>query len=415
VLLKIKHQESRMELAFITPIYVSEPQLGYQLRLYQLQNLLRHTAHENVAVWDLARDGVPAFVNSSLTSNASSSLRPSVANSKRDVWLQVMRDGLALALHAWPKFSVRSLTNQQKRILNWIDHTKPSHVVLVHPYATELIPALRRRGVRVFVDCQNVESDLARQFVGLAVGSRERLAAIIRWQSIERWEQRFFPLADEVWMPSEIDVKRQQHVCGGRIKTRCVPNALDIMRFTPRQGTGSHDVVLPGSFGYQPNVVGAKLFRDQMLPIVRQHVPDARLVLLGRDPSGHAHSLQRSPDVYATGQVPDTRPYLLKAGVVIAPILQGGGTRYKILEALALGLPVVTTPLGCEGLAVRDGEHLLIRDLDQFAPAVTSLLNNPDKGSALGRRGRRLVVERYSWDAAEIILRQALHDAGGAS
>src|SRR6185437_14800217 len=120
------------------------------------------------------------------------------------------------------------------------------------------------------------------------------------------------------------------------------------------------------------------IMKERVLPIVQREIRDARLVLLGRDPDEAAKRLERHPDVVATGEVPDTRPYLQRAGVVVVPILNGSGTRYKILEALALGLPVVSTPLGAEGLDVHDGEHLLIRNIDEFSDAILSILREPD-------------------------------------
>ena len=117
-------------------------------------------------------------------------------------------------------------------------------------------------------------------------------------------------------------------------------------------------------------------------------------------------------DVLATGLVPDTQPYFRAAGVVAVPILQGSGTRFKILEALALGRPVVTTPLGTEGLAVRDGEHLLIRELNDFPEAIISLLSDPSRGRELGRSGRQLVETEYSWCAVERLLREQIELIG---
>jgi polysaccharide biosynthesis protein PslH len=197
-------------------------------------------------------------------------------------------------------------------------------------------------------------------------------------------------------------------VCSSLKRLRCVPNGLDIHKYQLHHQSRSHDLVLPASFRYEPNVVGAQILRDDVLPAVRQVIPDARLVLLGRDPLGMAKALQREPDVVATGEVASTQSFFLSAGVIAVPLFQGGGTRYKILEALALGCPVVTTPLGCEGLEVRNGEHLLIRDINDFSSAIIALLSDSSTSTALGHRGRRLVEAYYSWEAVEAQVRNAL-------
>jgi glycosyltransferase involved in cell wall biosynthesis len=117
--------------------------------------------------------------------------------------------------------------------------------------------------------------------------------------------------------------------------------------------------------------------------------------------------------VITTGEVPDVRASLRDAGVVVVPVLHGSGTRFKILEALALARPVVSTPLGAEGLDIRDGEHLLIREIDQFPEAIIRLLRDPELGRRLGQAGRCVVEEQYSWEAAEQIMRQAFDEAEG--
>lgn len=396
-----------MKIALITPKFVANPSFGASLRLHQLQTLLERSMDGGIAVWDLSR-------NRSVTTLSSESGQRAIAGNpetERSSQPDMLRDICSLLLHAWPSFTAKSLGAQRNAILAWIESTRPTHALIVHPYATDLVPALRQRGIRVFIDCQNVESDLARQLATLSRSSRQRLSSVARWRVIRRWETRFFPLADEVWLPSEIDAERQRQVCSGRVRTRCVPNALDVAAYAPRSGGGTHDVVLPGSFAYPPNVVGARILRDEVMPLVRQSVPDARLLLVGRDPEGLAQSLRREPDVVVTGEVPDTKPYIRRAGVVAVPIRQGGGTRYKILEAMALGVPVVTTPLGCEGLGVRDGEHLVIRDIDQFAASIVSILGDPTNGEQLGANGRGFVEAHYSFQVVEEIIRRAMDPA----
>ncbi len=393
-----------MRIALITPLVVARASSGFQLRLLQLQQALVRIAPGQVTAWDLDRRGPVELAPPPVEEPAAP---PRHAAARYGV-LQQLRDLTAIALYCWPGFSLTSLGPERRRIIEWVSRERPTHIVLVHPYASELIPELRGRA-RLFIDCHNVESDLSRQLIELTATRAERRRARLRWRAIARWEQHYFPLADEVWFPSEADVARQQRLCGGRIRTRCVPNALDLDKFAPRRGAAAtHDLVLPASFGYEPNLVGARLLRDRVLPTVQTTVPDARLILLGRDPHGKAAELRREPDVIVTGEVPDTQPHLHKAGVVVVPILQGGGTRFKILEALALSLPVVTTPLGCEGLDVRDGEHLLIREIDAFPEAISSLLRSPAAGEALSLRGRALVEARYSWPGIVSLLHASL-------
>jgi glycosyltransferase involved in cell wall biosynthesis len=129
--------------------------------------------------------------------------------------------------------------------------------------------------------------------------------------------------------------------------------------------------------------------------------PEARLAIVGR---GDTRDLQRlaRPSVEVTGEVPEVLPYLASASVVVVPIRMGGGTRLKVVEGLAMGKAMVSTTLGCEGIDVRDGTHLLVADDPQvFAQAVAEVLGNPDRAAMLGRHGRTLMEDEYSWDIAD--------------
>ena len=398
-----------MKIAFITPMFVSQPIGGLQIRFYQFQRLLERIASGRLVIWDL-RDSKPVDPRDPpLTDNGRTELQafhPSLR--ARDM----LRDTVVLARHAWPSFVAQSLIEQQNRILTWIDQEKPKHVVLVHPYATELLPYLRLRGMQVFVDCHNVESDLARQLAFLTPPGRGKLHALVRWRVFERRERHYLPFANEVWVPSEINAARLRQMYPGNVRVRCVPNALDIAQYETQSEESlsvTHDMVFPAEFGYPPNVLAAEILCRQVLLPVRKLFPDARLILVGRDQRGWAKKFEHEPDVIVTGEVPDTRPYLYEASIVPVPILQGSGTRFKILEALALERAVVTTPLGCEGLDVQDGKHLLIREINQFAPAIISLLRNPLERQTLGRNGRELVKAKYSLEAVEGIVREAFY------
>jgi glycosyltransferase involved in cell wall biosynthesis len=159
-------------------------------------------------------------------------------------------------------------------------------------------------------------------------------------------------------------------------------------------------VLFFGALDYYPNHDAVlHLLRSAWPPIAARH-PDARLVIVGQKPPPEILAF-RGPRVEVTGRVDDVRPHLAAAAVTIAPLRVGGGTRFKILEAMAMGRPVVSTTLGAEGIEAAPGRHLLIADDDaSFAAAVGRVLDDAPLADELGRAGRALVEERYSWDAA---------------
>jgi glycosyltransferase involved in cell wall biosynthesis len=152
-----------------------------------------------------------------------------------------------------------------------------------------------------------------------------------------------------------------------------------------------------GTLKYRPNVDAVTFLLDDVVPEVRRCCPDAVLTIVGDGEDADLERFRR-PGVVVTGRVPDVRPYLAGAAVTVVPVRIGGGTRLKVVEALAMRKAVVSTTLGCEGLAVRSGEHVaLADDAESFAAAITRLLGDPQERSRLGLAGRSLVVERYSW------------------
>lgn len=151
---------------------------------------------------------------------------------------------------------------------------------------------------------------------------------------------------------------------------------------------------------YRPNLDAARHLVDEIWPKVQECRPQARLVIVGRGDAAERERLRR-PGISLTGEVPDVRPHLAEAAVVIVPIRMGGGTRLKVVEGLSMGKAMVSTSIGCEGVNVRHGEHLLLAEgAEAFAAAVIELLENPLLSSELGRAGRRRMEEEYSWELA---------------
>jgi len=184
-----------------------------------------------------------------------------------------------------------------------------------------------------------------------------------------------------------------------------IDTAVDIEYYTPQEVTRDPGtVVFVGSLDWLPNVDGLTWFVAEVWPLVRQQCPQARLRLVGRNPGAEIQGLAQQPGVELVGTVPDTRPWLSKSEVSIVPLRIGGGTRLKIFEAMAMGLPVVSTTLGAEGLQVQNGVDVVVADESRaLATAVVDLLNSPGKRAAIGGAARRLVEREFS---AESVARQ---------
>ena len=154
-----------------------------------------------------------------------------------------------------------------------------------------------------------------------------------------------------------------------------------------------------GTMFWPPNVEGVLWFAHKVLPRVLAQVPEAQFVVIGKDPPRQVRDLDlQARNVQVTGYVPEPAPYLAETAVFIVPLHAAGGMRVKILDAWYWGVPIVSTSIGAEGIAVRDGENILIADTpDTFAQAVVRVLKDPALGERLRQNGRRWVEERYNW------------------
>jgi glycosyltransferase involved in cell wall biosynthesis len=181
---------------------------------------------------------------------------------------------------------------------------------------------------------------------------------------------------------------------------RVVPNGVDTDFFRP--GGGQEDPVgllFTGAMNYAPNADAVLHFCTEILPTIHASIPETSLAVVGRNPPDRIQSLG-TDRIAITGTVRDVRPWMARAAVFVVPLRVGGGTRLKILEALACGRAVVSTSLGCEGLDVTNGDDILVADTPTaFADAVVRCLRDPELRRRLGGRGRALVERRYRWDA----------------
>ncbi|MDE2491335.1 MAG: glycosyltransferase, partial [Elusimicrobia bacterium] len=159
-------------------------------------------------------------------------------------------------------------------------------------------------------------------------------------------------------------------------------------------------LVYVGHYPHYPNEEAVVRFCRRILPRIRRRRPDATFAIVGSSPTEAVlRAARETPGVSVTGTVPDVRPHLAEAAVFVAPIRLGRGIKGKVLEAFAMGLPVVASPLAAEGLGARPGRELLAARGDAaFADAVVALLDSPARRAELGAAGRRFAVERCDWN-----------------
>jgi glycosyltransferase involved in cell wall biosynthesis len=258
------------------------------------------------------------------------------------------------------------------------------------------------RPPRLAIDSHEIAYDLARQFARTGGSAGRRLYAALNWRKLRNDELQAYRDADGVYLCSALDEQRLKKDIPSQ-RTAVIPNAADVEFYQPRPADPKPDgrtLVYFGLLSTVPNIDAVTHFVADIWPRILAGFPDARLKIIGGRPPPALQALA-GPRIELTGFVPDLRPHLAEAAGIVVPLRLGGGTRLKIVEAMAMGKAIVSTALGAEGIDAVPGRDLLIADDPAgFADACVRLLRDCDLAAGIGRSARQLAVERYSWSGA---------------
>jgi glycosyltransferase involved in cell wall biosynthesis len=291
----------------------------------------------------------------------------------------------------------RELTAQAVRLAG---EPGRGRVIADGPVAAAALARLARQRPVIY-NAHNFESGFRHELEGSGRAETRRLRS---------FERGLLEHASESWMVSEADLQAAHELCPAA-RLRLVPNVLDVAAIAPAPRTAVEPRALfVADFTYEPNRNGLLFLVGEVLPRVWSELPEAKLALVGAGlgelstaAGREIRELAEDPRIETLGFVEDLRDAYARARCAVVPLLQGGGTPLKLIEALAYGLPVIATPRATAGLRLRDGEHCLIAEgAERFAAALCRVLR--DGAPELGRHGRELVAERYSIEALSRLL-----------
>ncbi len=231
--------------------------------------------------------------------------------------------------------------------------------------------------------------------------SRRPAALYSRIQAgrLRRYEQKALQIFDRTIAVSEPDRRALENLYRPTKPIAVLPNCLDLEEFTPDASHEQPDtLVFTGTMDFRPNVDAVTWFAREVWGRVRQARPQARFVIVGRRPAPAVEALKNIAGIEVTGAVEDARPYIRQSAVYVVPMRMGGGVRFKVLEALAMGKAVVTTTFGADGIAVTPDQEAVLADTPAaFAQAIIELLTDQPRRVALAQQGRRFVEENFDW------------------
>jgi len=329
---------------------------------------------------------------------AAETVRPRIVRMGRRT---AVREALKIAVAAagsepYVMFARHRSASVARMLREEIRRQRPDVVYLDH--LDSLVYARMRGNAAVVVDMHNVYSRLAGRAAAEAHGRLRRGYLRRETTLLARMERRAVEIADTILAVSDDDAQYFSDLGAKRVVL--VPNGVDCAAYDrpPVDRSVRPTILYVGALGWPPNASAARYLATDVLPAVRRTVADARVVIVGRNPPADLVALARDHrDVEVAADVPEVAPFFRSADVLAVPLETGGGTRLKILEAFAAGLPVVSTAIGCEGIAADAGRHLVVAERPHFAAAVADLLLDPARGRLLAARARALASARYDW------------------
>ncbi|MCU0491331.1 MAG: glycosyltransferase family 4 protein [Chloroflexaceae bacterium] len=266
--------------------------------------------------------------------------------------------------------------------------------------------ALKLPGIPTLLDQHNAVWTIVQRMAAHSASLPRRIFLELEARRLRRYEAEVCQQFDAVVTVSDPDrqaLELAMQAQGLPLPTQpfpVIPIAVDAQGEPPVQREANPRTILSmATMFWPPNIDGVLWFANEVYPLVQQAVPDVQFVIAGARPPQRVQRLaEQNPSINVTGYVEDPLPYMQASAALIVPVRAGGGMRVKILEALARGMPIVSTTIGYEGIDLTPGEHLLVGDTPAaFAEALIRLLRDPALGRTLAARGRRLAEERYDW------------------
>jgi glycosyltransferase involved in cell wall biosynthesis len=387
-----------MKILFVAPYLPSPPRFGGQRRM---DGLMRGLAGDH-EVSILSFNSTDQWTQESLDATrlfcrkgtALSDLDPRTMREKRRLQMRSLA-----SLHSFEHLQVKRRADFQKKIDEHL--ASEAYDIVQVEFANMASYRYSRRGNKplLVLDEHNIEYDLQRRTAGSADGLSRRVYSSLNWRKLGREEKAAWRRFDGVVLTSERDAQLLSSVSPAT-RLAVVPNGVNVEQFQPSTGTPEPDRLLFfGANNYFPNHDALLYFIDEILPKVVERRPNVKLSIVG--PGVQPAVLAReSRHVEIAGFVDDLMPHLDRASVVVVPLRIGGGTRLKIVEAMAKSKAIVSTRIGAEGIDLTHERDVLLADSPtDFAQQIVRALSEPELAQRLGQQARALAESRYAWTA----------------
>lgn len=387
----VSRAQSSLRLLQIAPRLPWPLDTGAKLRNFHLGRVLSETA----GVTLLAFENGLAHAIGEIYENV-----VSVPRAGHNSFSKLLRGALGRAPLPLLNYTSSAMARELRKLLNPqtfdLVQFESIHLTGYLPLVLDAAPA-----PLAILDWHNIESDLLAQYSQREPNPLKRSYARRTAKLMREAEERAARGFDAHIVVSEADASRLRAM-NPDARIFVVENGVDVAQFGDDEYPENEDsrtrIVFVASMDYHANIDAAVWFAREVWPRVRERLPKMVFTIVGRDPTAAIRELASIPGIEVTGTVEDVRPFYREAFAAVAPLRVGGGSRLKILEAMAAGVPVVATTLGAEGLNAQHGENILLADSPEaMSDAIVSLAENSERRTKLIVSGRDLVRGRYDW------------------
>jgi glycosyltransferase involved in cell wall biosynthesis len=381
-----------MNILMLTQVLPYPPDSGPKIKTY---NVIKYLAQRH-------RVTLVSFVRGAQSSHVRHLERYCKAVHTVPMTRSVMHDGLAMTrslLTAQPWMMVR---DDRKAMRDLVDRlSAEQHFDVVHADQLNMCQYAKRvPDASKILDAHNALWLLYKRLWETMPPGPRRLLLGRDWRLLKAYEGKLARQFDAVLAVSKGDQQALQEAAGQPIDVVVIPIAIDTdeIKVIDREAKPNH-ILHIGTMYWPPNIDAVNWFERQVYPLIRQERPDVQFDVVGSHPPAEMLALNDADlGINVAGYVEDPTPYQRQAAVMVVPLLAGGGMRVKILNALAEGIPIVSTTLGYEGIEVTPDKNILVSDSPEaFAAQVLRVLNDPELGRQLAASGRRLVEEKYDY------------------
>lgn len=394
-----------MKILFVTPYNPANPTFGAALRTFHVLNQLCKF-HDVTVVGFSAPDGEDQLVEQIPSLKGKVHFFYHHKSALKEKWNQLVAlftpysRGRRAMFHSKLQMLIDEILKTQE--FDFIQCEFPD--MAYHKFNSNALKVL---------DAHNVEYDNLRRMAKVKYRPLRRLYYRIESSKMKRDELAMAKQQDAIFTTSERD-KLLFEKDTPNVPKFVIPNGVDLNYFLPSDiEPEKHVLVFVGMMTYVPNYDGVLYFLDEIFPRILSVLPNAKIYIVGKNPPASI-TRRANKNIIITGFVDDVRPYIHKASVYVVPLRMGGGTRLKIVEALSMKKPIVTTSIGCEGIDVENRKSVLIADEpQQFANAVIELCRDRELANQLTENGYELVHQKYGWDSVGNKLNEAYRKLGG--